>query len=417
MSPRQIVASVLAVFALIVLIFCASNIWTNLDAKQIMVIQAPWSGALTWEQDQGMKWLLFGHPTRYDRRSQFWFSVKSDQGKTNDESIKIRFNDGGHANISGGISWDMPTDPEHLTLLHRKYNSQAAIEQQLVRTMVEKSIYMTGPIMSSKESYAERRNELLHLIEDQIQNGVYLTKTTSEKAADAITGAEKTIAHVEILQDEKTHLPLRAEESALKEFGIKVFNLSINEINYDEAVEAQIKQQQQLTMQVQTAIATAKQAEQETLTAKQQGMANAAKAEWEQKTVAAKEIAKAEQEKTVAETAAKQKLAVAELDAQAALQFKQAETSRGEGEAARRKLVMAADGALEKKLETYVTVNAAYAEAIKAHQGAWVPSIVMGNNGQTQGSGAVDLINLLTAKAAKDLSLDMTAKMPVETAK
>ena len=203
----------------------------------------------------------------------------------------------------------------------------------------------------------------------------------------------------------------------MKEFGIKVFNLSINEIKYDEAVEAQIKQQQQLTMQVQTAIATAKQAEQETLTAKQQGMANAAKAEWEQKTVAAKEIAKAEQEKTVAETAAKQKLAVAELDAQAALQFKQAETSRGEGEAARRKLVMAADGALEKKLETYVTVNAAYAEAIKAHQGAWVPSIVMGNNGQTQGSGAVDLINLLTAKAAKDLSLDMTAKMPVETAK
>ena len=172
MSPRQIVASVLAVFALIVLIFCVSNIWTNLDAKQIMVIQAPWSGALTWEQDQGMKWLLFGHPTRYDRRSQFWFSAKSDQGKTNDESIKIRFNDGGHANISGGISWDMPTDPEHLTLLHRKYNSQAAIEQQLVRTMVEKSIYMTGPIMSSKESYAERRNELLHLIEDQIQEWV-----------------------------------------------------------------------------------------------------------------------------------------------------------------------------------------------------------------------------------------------------
>lgn len=34
---------------------------------------------------------------------------------------------------------------------------------------------MTGPLMSSKESYAEKRTNLIRFIEDQISNGVYKT--------------------------------------------------------------------------------------------------------------------------------------------------------------------------------------------------------------------------------------------------
>jgi hypothetical protein len=276
--------------------------------------------------------------------------------------------------------------------------------------MVEKSIYMTGPIMSSKESYAERRNELLHLIEDQISNGVCLTKTTQEKSADPITGEEKTVAKVELVTDEQTGTVKRAEESPLKEFGVKVFNLSINEIKYDEAVEGQIAQQQKAMMQVQIAMAEAKTAEQEALTTKKEGEAAAAKAEWEQKAIAAKQEEEATMKKNIAETLAEQKVAVAELELKAAEATKKAEIAKGEGEAKRRILIMEADGALEKKLEAYVEVNKAYAEAIAKHQGAWVPSVVMGANAQNQatGGGAVDLINLLTVKAAKDLSLDMS---------
>lgn len=191
---------------------------------------------------------------------------------------------------------------------------------------------------------------------------------------------------------DKDGKPKRAEDSPLQEFGIKVFNLSINEVKYDEQVEDQISQQQKLTMQVQIAMADAKKAEQEALTTKKQGEATAAKAEWEQKTIMAKEVTRAEQEKKVAETLAAQKLAVAELDAKAAAQFKMAETLRGEGEAARRKLVMEADGALEKKLEAYIEVSKYYADAIARHQGAWVPSIIMGGS---DGKTIVQSINNL----------------------
>jgi regulator of protease activity HflC (stomatin/prohibitin superfamily) len=409
MTNKQIVALVLAGLLLVGLLCSIGSLFENLDAGSVMVIQSPVSGDLAWYTAQGVKWQGFGKVTKYQKRSQLWFSTKSDQGKTADESIKIRFNDGGHAQVSGGISWEIPLADKELGDIHTKFGSQLALEQQLVRTIIEKSIYMTGPLMSSQESYASRRNELLYLIEDQIQNGICLTKTTQEKTKDPITGVEKTVALVSLVTD-KEGKPKRAESSPLTEFGIKAFNLSINEVKYDEQVEGQIQQQQKATMQVQIAMANSKEAEQRALTTVKQGEADAAKAEWEQKTIAAKAIELANQEKKVAETLAQQKLAVAELDAKAAAQFKLAETLRGEGEAARRKLVMEADGALEKKLEAYTTVNKYFADAIARHQGAWVPSVVMGGNNGQAGGGAVDLISLLTAKAARDLSLDMTPK-------
>lgn len=418
MNLRKVFSIVIAVVVLVVLLLSTTVIFENLDAGQVMVIQSPVSGELTWHTTPGVKWQGFGKVTDYSRRSQFWFSSKSDQGKKADESLRIRFNDGGHAQVSGGISWEMPLDPEHLTLLHQKFGSMVSIEQQLVRTMVEKAVYMTGPLMSSTESYAARRNDLLRLIEDQIQNGIYATKTITETQKDPLTGQEKKVAVVQLVAD-KEGKPIRVEESPLMEFKVRVFNLTLNEIKYEGKVEEQIQQQQQAQMKVQISILEAKSAEQQTLTTQKEGEAAAAKAEWAQKTVAAKleqealmkkNVAETEaaQKKSVAETEAKQKLEVARLDAEAAKQFKLAEIERGEGEATRRKLVMEADGALEKKLAAFIEVNKAYAQAIGQHQGAWVPSVVMGQGPGVQANGAQALIDLFTAKTAKDLSLDLS---------
>lgn len=411
LTPRRIMLLVFSVVCCAVLLASLGSLFENLDASQVMVIQSPVSGNLAYYINQGVKWQGFGKVTKYNKRSQFWFSSKSDQGKKEDESIKMRFNDGGHANLSGSISWEVPIDEHSLYLVHTKFGSQKAIEQQLVRTVIEKSVYMSGPIMSSKESYAERRNELLHIVEDQIQNGIYATKTRQEKQKDPITGIEKTVSVVEVVVD-KSGKAERSEESPLNEFGIKTSNLSINEVKYEDTVETQIKEQQKMTMQVQLAIADAKEAEQRTLTAEQRGKADAAKATWEQKTLMAKAVTEAEQIKQVAETKAEQELAVSELAAKAAEQKKLADIAIGEGEAKRRTLVMEADGALEKKLEAWVSVNEKYAEAIKEHKGNWVPSVVMGGNGDSKNNAATDLIQLLMVKTASDLgiSMDMAVK-------
>lgn len=422
---KKIVATVVALLVAVGVIASASNLFEHVGADEIVVIQSPIAGTLDWYTTPGLKWQGFGSPTHYTKRSQFWFSAKSDQGSKADESIKVRFNDGAHAQISGSVAWELPTDTKSLTEVHTKYANQHGVEQQLVRTAVEKAVYMTGPLMTSKESAAERRSDLLRYIEDQLQRGVYRVETLPRHLVDPLTSTTRTVLEARIVMEGSQ--PARADVSPLDQFHVKTFNLSINEVGYEKVVEDQIKQQQESKMAVEIAVAQAKRAEQDALTAAKTGEANAAKAEWEQKTIAAKEVAKAQQEKmvaetnanrdkNVAETLANQKLQVAELDAKAAAQFKTAETLRGEGEAARRRKVMEADGALEKKLETYVAVNAAYAQALKDFKGNLVPQVTM--NGSTgngvQTSNATDLINMLTVKAAKDLALDLS--LPVTPA-
>src|SRR5260370_5481166 len=321
-----------------------SNMLVSVDQNDIMVIQNPATGHLTWYTGGGAHLQWFGKVTKYHKRTQFWFSSSRPDQKDKDNSIVVRFNDGGHANLFGSIAWEMPLDEQHLNLIHQKYGSQEAVEQQLVRTIVEKCVYMTGTLMSSAESYAERRNDLIQLIEDQVQNGVLKTQTVETKQADAITGEQKTVRVVQ-LKNGRGGVFLRQEESPLRSFGIKTFNLSLNNVKYDDRVEAQIQQQQQAKMQVQTAIANAKMAEQAAITAQKNGEAKAAEAKWEQEVIKAKAV-----------TEGQQKLAVAELDARAAAQYKQAEILRGEGEGAYKRAVMQADGALDKKLAAWIEI-------------------------------------------------------------
>ena len=92
----------------------------------------------------------------------------------------------------------------------------------------------------------------------------------------------------------------------------------------------------------------------------------------------------------------------------AAVAYKQEQILRGEGDGEYKRLVMSADGALTAKLEAWQTVQIRYAEAIEKQK--WVPEIQMGQTGQNTGSAANDLIDLLKAKTAKELNLDMSVK-------
>jgi regulator of protease activity HflC (stomatin/prohibitin superfamily) len=394
-SGRKVLRLGLLAVLLIAGVYVAFNSLEHVDQNQIMVIQYP-SGSMSWFQNGGYHLQWFGKVEKYNKRSQYWFSAKNDQGKEVDQSIKVKFNDGGHGFLSGSVAWEMPTDTIHLTQLYQKYGDAHAIEQDLVRTVVEKSVTMTGPLMSSKESYAERRNDLIRFIEDQIATGVYQTETVEKQQIDPLSGEKRTVNAVQL--KESNGIVLRQEVSPLHDFGIRTYNLSINGLDYDDTVEKQIASQQAAVMQVQTAIAQAKQAEQQAITAAKNGEAEAAKAKWEQEVIKARAVTEGEQ-----------KLEVAQLDAKSAEQFKIAETLRGEGEGARRRAVMQADGALEKKLNAWIQVNQYYADAIKNHPGDWVPKVQMGGGGGLAGGGnASELIQLFTAKTAHDISLDLT---------
>lgn len=382
-----------ALVGLIVLLSIGGNLIENVDANEIMVLQAFPSGQLYVFSTPGPKWQGFGKVTKYHKRVQFNFLGSKDEKA--DVGMRIRFNDGGHAMAFGSFAWEMPLADSMVIPLHMKYGSEEGIANQLIRPSAERSIYMTGPLMSSTESYAVRRPDLLSFIEDQLKFGVYRTRKIDMKAPDPITGQEKTISVVELVVDEKGVVQ-RQERSPLGEFGIRTFNLSLKEIQYDESVEKQIRQQQEMAMAVQTAIAEAKQAEQRRITTEQSGMADAAKAKWDQEVIKAKEV-----------TAAQQRLAVAELDTKSAEQLKRRLILEGEGEGAKRRAIIAGDNALQARLDTWLEAQKAYATAIGEYTGNWVPTIQSGptaSGGTTQG---INLLELMGAKAARDLSVDL----------
>lgn len=214
-----------------------------------------------------------------------------------------------------------------------------------------------------------------------------------------MTGAEKTITVVERIKDSNAPSGwARQEESPFQTFGIKTYNLSLNSIDYDSTVERQIESQQSAIMEVQTAIAEAKKAEQKAITAEKNGQAEAAKAKWLQEVEKAKYVTLAEQNRDVAK-----------LDKEAAAFTKQKEILLGQGEAERKRLVMQADGALKQKLAAWLESQKAWAAAVSAYQGDWVPKTQFNGTGAKAGTSQPQLfMDIFNARNAQALSLDMS---------
>jgi regulator of protease activity HflC (stomatin/prohibitin superfamily) len=392
---KGIVALVALGVLAIVGLLLSGSMFESLDAGEIMVVQSI-GGTMTWYTTPGnFKYQGLGKVTKYrlSNECQFLLAKNEEGQEVEGESIKIRFNDGGEGHVSGSVRFELPIDEAHLNLIHLKYGSQEAVERALVRTQLEKAIYMSGPMMSSTESYSARRNELIGLIMDQAKHGVYKTRAREVKEADPLSGEEKTVRRVEIVNG-TDGMPERQEISPLVTFGVGLFNLAINRLPYNETVENQIKQQQAANAQVQTAIAQAKEAEQAAITAEKQGQAQAAKAKWEQEVIKAKMVTQAEQQREVAR-----------LEKEAAEFTKAQQILLGQGEAERKRLVMAADGALSQKLATYATVQKYYAEALGQYKGNLVPQFVMGGVGGNQ-SSALDFMQIIGMKAARELAFD-----------
>lgn len=402
-----IVKLVLGFVGVIGLIVLICNLVSTVNADEIVIKQSVWGGTLEVWDSPGVHWQNFGTLTRYKRSAQLWFSAKKDEGKdadakSVDESIKVRFNDGGHGNISGSLRYSLPTNPTQMIELHRTYHNQQEIDHALVRQVVNKGVYMSGPLMSSRESYAEKRADLINFITDQIEYGVYRTEHESVKTTDPLTGQEKVVDLVR--PKVKAGSPNgieREEESPIQKYGIAASNITINGIEYDETVEKQIQQQQGAIMAVQQAIVNAKKAEQDTITVEQQGKAEAAKAKWAQEVEKATAVTSAEKDKAVAVTQATKDKEVAALALETARLAAQQTVTEAKADSDAKKLAVVANNNLQERLTAYVEVNKAWAQAYGAQR--QVPDVQMG--GAAGSNPTTTAMDVLATKAARDLAV------------
>jgi hypothetical protein len=386
---------------LAVVVWVLSGTIVTVQADEIVIKQDLLGGQLHVWDTPGPHAVFWGTVTRYKRSAQLWFSSKEDEGKKTDESIKVRFNDGGHGNISGSLRYTLPTDPGKMITLHQTYHSMDAIDHELVRQVVNKGVYMSGPLMSSRESYAEKRADLINYITDQIQFGVYRTEHEQIRTIDPLTGQEKVVDTVRPRQND--HFPNgieREEESPIQKFGMSASNITINAIDYDPVVEAQIKQQQEAIMAVQQAIVNARKSEQDTLTVEQQGKAAAAKAKWDQEVEKATAVTAAEKDKAVAVTQAEKDKEVAALALETAKLNALQIVTTAKADADAKKLAVQANNNFQDRIDAYVKVMQAWATAYGNQR--QTPDIQLGGAGAGGTAAAMDI---LAVKAARDLQV------------
>lgn len=253
----MIVFGAIALLAVTILPLVSMRLFERNDAGETLVIQYP-TGEVTPFTDAGIKGQWFGKATTYQKERDYSF-VK-----------EIRFNAGGKATISGSFRYKLPESPNMLRKIHSSYPSEADLQTSLIENVVDKAVYSTGPLMSSKESSAEKRNDLLMYIEDQAENGTYRTYTKAIKKYDPLSGKEVTVNVTKIRQDSSGQFQ-RVGQSPVNEFGIRLYKLTIDKIDYDRAIEDQLQMQMAAELDVQTAIADAKKAEQQALQAEAEG--------------------------------------------------------------------------------------------------------------------------------------------------
>lgn len=392
---------------LVFLLLGYSQIIATVEKGTYQVKQAAVTGKMSAKMTPGMWMKLFGDITEWPKADTFYFTHDDLEGARYDQSIEVRFNDGSKCNISGTCRIMLPvTEQDAINLVTvRGHKAYKDMEMKLILPTIRNALRLTANLMSARESYSEKRTDFNFWAFDQIQNGLYQTTENVKKVKDLISG-EMVTKTFKVIKTNQDGSPLH-EKNPLDGTGIRIVNFEIKSFEYEEKVKAQIAKQQEALMAVATAKAKAQEAEQAKLTIEAEGKAAVAKAKYEEEQIKVRAVVKAEREKEVQVIAGQQRKEVARLDKEAAALTKEKEIYLGQGEAERKRLVLAADGALKQKLLTYENVMSMWADAYSKRQ---VPSVVMGGEGKGTGTSGnpIDFQQVLSLMALKQIGLDLT---------
>jgi hypothetical protein len=330
----------------------------------------------------GMYWRLWGIPTKYKYSDIIYFSKHSEEGSRRDESIFVRFNDGGTANVTVNVRYILSRAPQDAIKIHRHFRSHENLINTCLRPLVEESVILSAAMMSSEESYTTKRSLFSQLARDQIINGIYLTDQKEIKVKDPVTGEETSSFEVVIKRDPKTNEPFR-KENPIQLYTIQMSQFVIKEIDYEKAVVAQIQVKREALMATIKAKAEAKKAVEQRKTAEEEGLKDVSVSQYTAMEKKEKAVVDARRQLEVAMKEAEQRRDVAKLQARQAAKELEAATLRAkaEFEVARKRL--AADGAVQLKGDYYLKIVQAWTDAFQEAKQGLVPEIggSAGNNG------------------------------------
>ena len=309
MKKNNIFAIVIAIIAIAV-VCLSGSLFEDADKSKNYVCQMPVTGEYVVWTDGGLQWQGLGNVRDYSKTSQIEFSdlQRNESGYVatgENPAAGTTFNDRGKGYIIGSFRVVLPNDEKNMMAIQRDFGSEKALINNLVRPTLYKVVTACGPLMSSLESVSETRTDLTAYITDQLNNGVYKTKTTKVEVLNEITGEKETRTQAELIADENAPGGYkRQENSPFSQYGITAGIVSVVDIRYDDATQQQIDAQKQANLAVITSKTKSIEAMQRTLQITEEGKAAAEKAKWEQEREKAVAVTKAEQEREVARLAA-----------------------------------------------------------------------------------------------------------------
>lgn len=317
--------------------------------------------------------------------------------------IMIRFSDATTADVKGITQFILPSDEKEMILIHNTHRTPQSLVVKRLAPYTKECLQSSAQLMSSEKHYGGGRAQMAQDFMDQLKEGVYLLKTEENVVFDSLEQEKKRIYQTEIQYDRKNGAPKR-KLSSIKEYGITVADAAITDVDYEDKVDQKLTK----IIDAVTKSSISKQelmtAQQQTLTAKAKGEQALVEIEYQQKQDQIKQVVEAETKVKVAEQDKQQQKIAYEGAILEAKKIKEL----ADAQAYARAKIMQADGALEMKLKAQVEVQKVWADAFSKYTGAIVPQIQTGGTGTT--NGALNFMDLMTAKTAKDFALDLKNK-------
>ena len=317
--------------------------------------------------------------------------------------IMIRFSDATTADVRGITQFILPSDEKEMILIHNTHRTPQSLVVKRLAPYTKECLQSSAQLMSSEKHYGGGRAQMAQDFLDQLKEGVYLLVTEENLVFDSLEMEKKRVYQTEIQFDKKTNLPKR-KLSSIKEYGITVADAAITDVDYENKVDEKLVK----IIDAVTKSSISKQelmtAQQQTLTAKAKGEQALVEIEYQQKQEQTRQVVEAQTKVKVAEQDKLQQKIAYEGSILEAKKIKEL----ADANAYARQRIMQADGALEMKLKAQVEVQKVWADAFSKYTGAVVPQIQTGGGPTT--NGALNFMDIMTAKTAKDFALDLKNK-------
>jgi len=384
MKNKKVFAIAFVILAILFLVMARSLFQTN-DAGYFQVKQAAITGDMTVRFDAGTYGQWFGNISEYKNVATCGIGAHKGEGSADIEAVDVIFNDGSKAQISALIRVKLPSTVEGAIELKREY---AQGYEHFIRSgivpIVQNAIKLGANLRSAQDAYTTLAL-FQQAVEDQLRNGIYVTKSDKIENVTATGDVEEQRVTV-LVYDTITGQPLRTP-NRLQQLGCEVLECVIDVPAFDPKVNEMIAARKDEAMKTELAKQSAIRAKQDALTAEEQGKANVATAKYKQEVVKVEAVTVAQKEYEVAALAAKKED-----------ENRKAAIYKGQGEAEAARLKVSAGLTPQEKVEwEYKTAVGVAAELAKVN----VPSILV--SGGDGGKGNVSPMDAIGVNMLLDI--------------